>query len=153
MNGIKTFFSTNWQTLLAVLLLVLVVYLIYRSGKTAGTNNVSVVDDQGNPVNATPAQQAEAAQIAKRIYDDLNSGAIAGYNFFSSLGRDTEAYELFANMSDTMFAFTAQFYRAVYNSSIIEDIRNESSLATGGIGSSQSPKDIILAKAQRLNLA
>lgn len=152
MNKVTAFFKNNWGIILTVLLLVVVVYLIYYSGKKAGSGNTTVVDDQGNIVSPSTAQIAEANDIATRIYNDLNSGLLGGYNFFSSLGRDIEAYTAFANMSDSMFAFTAQTYRTKYNSSIIADITAESSLGTGGINNTQSPKDLILAKAQRLNI-
>lgn len=152
MNKLKVFLANNWHTLLAVIALVVVVYLIYRSGKKAGSGNYTVIDDQGHITAPTAEQTQIALSIATRIHDDLSSGYAFGFNFFSSIGRDTDAYTIFAGMSDAMFAYTAQVYHDHFGTSIISDIKDESSLATGGIGSSQSPKDLILEKANRLNI-
>lgn len=152
MNKVKQFFVNNWPALLSVLALLVVVYLIYYAGKKTGTGNTTVVDDQGNIVAPTAAQTAQAENIATRIRTDLNSGTFFGYNVWGNVGRDTAAYAEFANMSDSLFAFTAQTYRTKYGTSIIADIRDESSLPTGGIGASTSPKDLILQKADRLQI-
>jgi len=152
MQALKTFFANNYTSLLAVLLLLVVVYLIYKAGQKKGSNNYTVIDDQGTIVTPSPVQTQLAETVATRIHNDLNSGWLGGYNVLGSIGRDDEAYIQFANMSDTMFAYTAATYGRLFARSIITDIRDESSLPTGGIGSSTTPKDQILAKAQRLNI-
>lgn len=148
----KAFFSKYWMVILAIIVLIVALIAVFYSGKKSGSNNVKVVDDTGKEVKFSEQQKAEAGSIARRIYVDLRSGWLFGLNF-SSILRDNEAYKALVNMSDTMFALTAQTYRSVYNSSMIADIRAESSLATGGVGGSESPKDIILRKAERLNIA
>lgn len=152
MQAIKTFFANNWTSLLAVLLLLVVVYLIYKAGQKKGSGNYTVIDDQGTVVAPTAAQTQLAETVATRIHNDINSGWVGGFNLLGSIGRDDEAYIQFANMSDTMFAYTATTYARLFTRSIITDIRDESSLPTGGIGSSTTPKDQILAKAERLNI-
>lgn len=146
------FFATNWKWIAALVVIIVIIVAIYYFGKGKGSGNATVVDDSGNPISFTSAQKAEANEIASRIHEDLNSGWLAGYNILGNIGRDDEAYLRFAQMSDTMFALTYQRYKETFGSSIIADIRDESSLPTGGIGAAQSPKDLILDKADRLNL-
>lgn len=152
MDKLKALFVNYWPALLSVLLLAVVVYIIYRAGKKDGTGNYTVVDDQGNIVNPTPVQNQTAESIATRIHTDLNSGVFFGYNVLGSVGRDDEAYAILANMSDSLFALTADAYHRLYVTSLVADIKAETSLPTGGIGTSSTPKDQILAKAARLNI-
>ena len=153
MQKIQNFLSKHGLIIFAILALLIVLYLIYAAGKKAGSGNPVVVDDNGAIVSPSPEQKAQATAIATRIHNDLDSGLLAGYNFFSAFSRDTEAYTILSTMSDSMFAFTVTTYHTLFNTSLLADITAESSLATGGVGSSQSPKDIILLKATRLNLS
>lgn len=156
MNGIKAFFANNWHSLLAVGILALVVYVIYRSGKKAGSGNYQVINDQGNIVTPTAEQQQTALNVATRIHDDLNSGSFFGLNFFSgtefglnNVTRDLSAYQEFATMGDALFAYTAQVYKHNYGTSIFADITAENSLSDG----EGTPKYLILKKANTLNLS
>lgn len=144
--AITKFLGKYWHTLLAVVALLVVIYLIYRAGKNAGSGNTVVVDDSGNIVNPTAAQTEQANTIATRIHTDLNGGPF-GYDPFGTLGRDAEAYDVFAAMSDTMFRLVYQRYKDTFGSSIIADIRAESSI------SGATTVNLILDKANRLNLA
>jgi len=141
MNKVKEFLSKYWHTLLAVVALLVVIYLIYWAGKKAGSGNPVVTDDQGNIVNPTPEQTATANTLATRIHEDLD-----GYDFFGTLGRDVDAYTLFSGLSDTMFTYVYQRYKAMFGSSIIADIREESSISGATI------VDLIIDRANRLNL-
>jgi hypothetical protein len=137
---------------IGVAILAFVIWLIYYAGKKQGTGNVTVTDDQGNIVNPTPAQQQQANTIATRIHTDLNSGWLGGYNIWGNIGRDTQAYQEFAGMSDAMFSFTAQTYKTLFGSSIIADITAETSLPNDNTLGTKTPKYLILEKANRLNI-
>ena len=128
-----------------VVVIVLLVIWYWWSKKSAST--IKVVDDNGHAVSFTPEQTAQAKAIAKRVYDDLNSGWLFGNNFFGTVTRDDEAYKTLAQMSDSMFALTIQTYNTDFKSSLITDLRAESSL--GG----RDYTAAILDKATRLNIA
>lgn len=146
MNKVNELLGKYWHTLLALGVLALVIYLIYYYGKKAGSGNPVVVSDQGTILNPTQAQTDLANSIATRIHDDLNSG-LFGLDPFGTLGRDAAAYDAFAAMSDTMFAYTYARYRALFGSSIIGDIKAESSI------SGATTVNLIEDKANRLNLS
>ena len=144
----------KYKSPLLVALVVLIVVIVVRMfWKRAGNNTVKVVDDNGHEVSFTAEQRSQAKSIAERINKDLNSGWLFGANFLTGneFGinngtRDDEAYTALAQMSDSLFALTVQTYMDVYKSSLITDLRNESSLDT------HEYKATILAKADRLKI-
>lgn len=145
MNQVKMFLGKYWHTLLALVIVAIVLYLVYRAGKKTG-GNVTITDDLGNILNPTAEQTASANSIATRIHDDLNSGTLFGYNVWGTLGRDTEAYNALATASDTMFSYIYNRYRALFSSSLIADIKAESSIEGA------TTVNLILDKANRLQL-
>ena len=147
MQKVTQFIKAKYQWIIAgILLLLLVMGLLYWWKKKDETT-VKIVDDNGNPINVSEEQLQTATALATRIYDDLNSGWMFGYNAFGIVGRNLEAYQQLAQSSDNIFTLTYQAYKNKYNSSLIGDIRNESSLAGG------THVNDILAVAARLNLS
>jgi hypothetical protein len=126
-----------------VVVILIVVYLLWNK---SSASPVKVVDDQGKPVSFTDDQRATASALADRIHEDINSGWLFGENFWGNLGRDSEAYDELIKLSDTMFALTCETYRKKYSSSLISDLRAETSLGT-------ETRDLILSRADRLKIA
>lgn len=145
MNQVKAFLAKYWHTILALIIVAVVLYMVYRAGKKTGAN-VTVTDDTGNILNPTAEQTATANTIATRIHDDLNSGTVFGYNFFGTIGRDSEAYEILAQSSDSMFSYIYNRYRALFTTSLIADIKAESSISDATV------VELILSRANRLQL-
>lgn len=133
------------QIIVAVIVIVVVIVVLLIWKKKEG-NPVKVVDDNGHAVTFTNEQKAQALGIADRIYKDLNSGWLFGSNIWS-IGRDDEAYNTLAQMSDSMFSLTYGTYRDKYNSSLITDLRAEASL------DGRDYTEIILLKAEKLSLS
>jgi hypothetical protein len=133
-----------WITVAVVAVVLIIVFSVaWKKNK----QQIAITDANGNPVNFTAAQTAEATELAKRLHDDLNSGFFFGYNIWGNIGRDADAYWAFSALSDSMFAYVCQIYQKEYNRSLIADIRSESSLPT------DTYVKVILAKADKLNIA
>ena len=128
-----------------MVIVIIIVIIIYYWWQARNNNTVVIKDDSGNVITPTAAQQQQATALADRIHNDLNSGVL-GFNMFGIIGRDLDAYDQLAQASDTDFALTAQTYKSKYGSSLIADIRAESSIAGG------TAVNLIEAKATRLNM-
>lgn len=125
--------------------IVVVVVIVYYVWKGITNKQVSVVDDRGNTVSFTPTEQAQAISLATRIYNDINSGWLFGHNFWGNLGRDEAAYDEMIKLSNAMFALVCKTYQETYKSSLIADLRAESSLGT-------NTRKLILGRAEALNI-
>lgn len=145
MKAVVNFIKTYWVAI-AIAVAVVILFVVFSSAWKNNKNSISVTDANGNPVTFTDAQQQEAKALAQRIYADLSSGWMFGYNLWGNIGRDSDAYWKLAAMSDAMFTLTAQHYQQLYNSSMIADLRAEGSLP------GDTYMKTILAKAEKLNL-
>lgn len=143
----KEFFKKYAVWIIATVVVIILFAVFYYIGKQKG-GGYTVVDDSGNPVNLTDQQKQEASALSKEIYDDLNSGLVFGMNFFSSIGRNTACYQKLASLSDTMFQATCGAYYDAYKTSLIADLRAESSLPQG-----EGYMAVIYEKANRLKIA
>lgn len=140
-------FVKKYWVWIAVAVSVAVLFILFSVAWKKNKQQIEVTDANGNPVSFTAAQTQEATALAKRLNDDLNSGLIFGYNIWGNFGRDADAYWALAALSDAMFAYVCKIYQTNYNSSLIADIRNESSLPA------DTYKEVILAKADKLKIA
>ncbi len=141
----KEFIEKYWKYILAVIIVMIIIAVVYIWWGKKEENTIRVVDDRGNPVDFTAEERNTATAIAGRIHDDLNSGWFFGMNIWGVVGRDDEAYTTLATMSDAMFSLTCQIYQEKYKTSLITDLRAESSIG-------QQYKDLILQKADKLKI-
>jgi hypothetical protein len=131
MNKITAFFTKNWHTLAAVVVLAIVVYLIYRAGKNA---TPSIISDTGT--GPTQADIDKSNALAQRLKDDID-----GLNF----GHDDTIYNELIQSSNVVFALTLAKYKALTGASFIGDLNGEYFYGWDVI-------DNIIAKANQLNL-
>jgi len=128
------------------IVVVVVVVIVYLLWKKSSDSTIKVVDDRGNAVTITAAERQQAKEIATRIYNDIDSGWVFGYNFWGNIGRDEAAYDEMMNLSDTLFSLVCQIYKEDHGTSLIADLRDETSLGT-------QTRELILKRAERLNIA
>lgn len=133
MNKVTAFFTNNWHSLLAVLLLLVVLYLVYRAGKKDALTP-TILSDTGSGV--TQADMDKANALAQRLKDDL-----AGVNF----GHDDTIYNELIQASNVVFALTLGKYKQLTGTSLIADLNSDYFYGWDVI-------DNIIAKANNLNL-
>ena len=133
MQKVKAFFINNWHILAAVVLLVIVIYLIYRAGKKAGAGP-TVISDTGA---ITQADRDKANSLAVRLKDDLG-----GLN----VGHDDAIYLELAQTSNTVFSLTFGAYRTLSGNSLTADINSDYWYGWDVI-------DVIINRATDLNLS
>jgi hypothetical protein len=133
MNKITAFFTKNWHTLAAVVVLAIVVYLIYAAGKKAN-QQPNIISDTGT--GPTQADIDKSNALAQRLKDDLS-----GINF----GHDDTIYNELIQSSNVVFALTLSKYKALTGASLIADINSDYFYGWDVI-------DNIIAKANQLNL-
>lgn len=143
----KEFLKKYWLYIVGLVIIIIVLLVVYYTGRKSTNGNIVIKDDSGNPVTLPDTDKAQAVSIAARIYNDINSGWLFGQNIWGNLGRDSDAYQQLAAMSDTEFAYTCQVYFDTYKKSLVADFRGETSLPGGGY------YQTILDKASRLNIS
>lgn len=134
MNALKIFFAKYWHALLALLLLIVVLYLVYRAGKKTGAVPTIVSDTGTGP---TQADMDKSNSLAQRLKDDL-----AGWNY---AGHDDSIYNELIQSSNVVFALTLGKYKQLTGTGLIADINSDSFYGWDVI-------DNIIAKANQLNL-
>lgn len=139
----KKFFLDNRKPILTFLVVALVVYLIYRYGKSKGGYNPLPTDGgTGTAGQLTTADAQNVRHIAQELKQD-----IYGANVWS---RDTTVYEDFSALSDTLFVAVCNDYKTLTGKSLHEDMQGEfynwNSFALGGI------VDAIYTRMNKLNI-
>jgi len=112
--------------------LLLVIYLIYRTGKKSGYTP-TIISDSGS---ITQADRDKAAALAIRLKNDL-----AGI----SSGHDDTIYADLAAQSNTVFALTFSKYKAEAGTYLTDDINDDYFWGWDVI-------DVILDRAKNLTL-
>lgn len=133
MTAIKAFFSRHWHTLLAVVVLAIAVYLVYRAGKKSNTSPTIISDTGTQP---TQADIDKSNALAQRLKDDL-SGV--------SFDHDDSIYNELIQSSNVVFALTLAKYKALTGTSLLADINSDYFYGWDVVSN-------IIAKANQLNL-
>jgi hypothetical protein len=137
--------KSNAMYIAIAITVVIAIYFVWAWWRKKDVNTNRIVDDRGRPVQFSQAEHSQAIALAERVYRDLNSGVLWGFNVWGTIGRDTQVYENIAIQSDAMFALTVEKYREKYKTSMVADIIAESSLDSRW-------KEPVVNKANRLNI-
>lgn len=110
MNAIKAFLARYWHTLIAVVVLAIAVYMVYRAGKKSNTPPTIISDTGTQP---TQADIDKSNALAQRLKDDLDG---------VSFDHDDSIYNELIQSSNVVFALTLAKYKALTGTSLIADL-------------------------------
>lgn len=147
MDKVIGFFKGNWLTVLLILVAIgVVIYFVYRSGKSSGVNSVAPDIPGDSTVNPlTNEEKTKILSLVNRLHDDINGITSVAY-------RDWDTYTEFANSTDRVFVGVFNLYQSKYNVSLKTDMQGESYWIDQNPFTSQSPIETIFNRMNSLHL-